>query len=358
MNYTVLSILTAIILTYIAIYALQPLASEANLLDVPTGRKNHQGHVPLIGGLAMYIGVVVSLLITQNELSQFYYFILATGVILALGVIDDLQNTNVTVRLGIQTLVAIFIVTVVGINIESFGNLLGSGEILLNQWSYLVSVIAIVAAMNALNMSDGIHGLAGGTSLITFAVISYLSIGSASQEITLIVLLFCSTIPVFLVNNICIGVEKCKRIFLGDAGSMLLGLVIVWALISLSQGGEGERSFAPVTVLWLFALPLIEMGSIILRRLASGKSPFRPDLLHTHHILIHSGLSTMNALIVLSFFSLFMAITGILGELYGVAEWIMFVGFVLISATHFILCLVFANKTQVDTVYSDIVNRK
>ncbi len=352
MNYPIPHILISIVSTILAIYVLRHLALRINLVDIPNDRKGHEGHVPLIGGIAMYIGVVVSLLITSNELSQFYYFILATGIMLILGVLDDLHNVTVSPRLLIQALVAIFIVTVADINIESFGNLFGSGEILLNQWSYLVSVIAIVAAMNAINMSDGIHGLAGVTSLITFAAIFYLSIsiGSAYQEITLIILLFCSTIPVFLVNNLCIGTNKSKRIFMGDAGSMLLGLVIVWALISLSQGGEGERSFAPVIVLWLFALPLIEMGSIILRRLVLGKSPFRPDLLHTHHILIYSGLSTMNTLLVLSFFSLFMAITGILGELYEVAEWIMFVGFLLISVTHLILCLVFVNKTQINTV--------
>lgn len=324
--------ITAIVTTYAAIYVLRPLSFKINLLDIPNGRKNHEGHVPLIGGIAMYIGVVVSILITPGELPNFYYFILVTGIILILGILDDLHNASVSLRLVTQALVAIFITTVVDINIESFGNLFGIGEIYLNKWSYLVSVIAIVAAMNALNMSDGIHGLAGGTSLITFAAISYLSIGSASQEITLIVLLFCSTIPVFLVNNICIGVEKCKRIFMGDAGSMLLGLVIVWALISFSQGEE--RSFAPVTALWLFALPLIEMFTAITRRLVLGKSPFKPDLSHSHHVLIRLGFDEKNTLLYLLLFSLLMAAFGVLGELYGVDEWAMFTLFLLVFVTH------------------------
>ncbi len=170
MNSTFLSMITAIVTTYTAIYVLRPLAFKINLLDIPNGRKNHVGHVPLIGGIAMYIGVVVSLLITSNELSKFYYFIMATGVILILGILDDFRNTSISLRLVIQALVAIFIVTVVDINIESFGNLFGIGEIFLNKWSYLVSVIAIIAAINAINMSDGIHGLAGITSLITFIV--------------------------------------------------------------------------------------------------------------------------------------------------------------------------------------------
>ena len=338
-----LNILTIIISTYVAIYVLRPLAFKINLLDIPNGRKNHVGHVPLIGGIAMYIGVVVSLLITSNELSKFYYFIMATGIILILGILDDFRHASVSVRLLIQALVAIFIVAVVNINIESFGNLFGSGEIFLNEWSYLVSVIAIVAAINAINMSDGIHGLAGITSLVTFTAIFYLSIGSASQETVLIVSLFCLAIPVFLVNNLCFGIDKSKRIFMGDAGSMLLGLVIVWVLISLSQG-VGERSFAPVTALWLFAFPLIEMSTAITRRLVLGKSPFKPDLSHSHHVLIRLGFDEKTTLLILTLFSLLMAAFGILGELYGVTEWVMFVGFLLIFGIHFFSYRMFFRK--------------
>ena len=333
MDYTVLSILTSIISTYVAICVLRPLAFKINLLDIPNGRKNHVGHVPLIGGIAMYIGVVVSLLITSNELSKFYYFIMATGIILILGILDDFRNATVSLRLLIQALVAIFIVAVVDINIESFGNLFGSGEIFLNEWSYLVSVIAIVAAINAINMSDGIHGLAGITSLITFSAIFYLSIDSASQETVLIASLFCLVIPVFLVFNMCFGIDKSKRIFMGDAGSMLLGLVIVWALISLSQGVE-ERSFAPVTALWLFAFPLIEMVTAIIRRLALGKSPFKPDLSHSHHLLIRLGFDEKITLLFLTLFSLLMAVIGVLSELYGVDEWVMFFLFLLVFVLH------------------------
>ena len=214
MNYPIPHILISIVSTILAIYVLRHLALRINLVDIPNDRKSHEGHVPLIGGIAMYIGVVVSLLITSNELSQFYYFILATGIMLILGVLDDLHNVTVSPRLLIQALVAIFIVTVADINIESFGNLFGSGEIFLNNWSYFVSVIAIIVAMNAINMSDGIHGLAGITSFITFTAIFYLSIGSASQETVFIVSLFCLAIPVFLVNNLCFGIGKSKRIYM------------------------------------------------------------------------------------------------------------------------------------------------
>ena len=338
-------ILISIVSTILAIYVLRHLALRINLVDIPNDRKSHEGHVPLIGGIAMYIGVVVSLLITSNELSQFYYFIAVTGIILILGVLDDLHNVTVSPRLLIQALVAIFIVTVADINIESFGNLLGSGEIFLNNWSYLISVIAIITAMNAINMSDGIHGLAGGTSLVTFASIFYLSIDSVFQDTVLIVFLFCLVIPVFLVHNICIGIDKSRRIFMGDSGSMLLGLVIAWALIDLSQGEE--RSFSPVTALWVFAFPLIELSTAVLRRLASRRSPFKPDSFHFHHQLIRLDYGEKTTLLGLVCFSLLMAVFGILGELYGIDEWVMFVLFLLVFVIYVFLHVVISRKIQI-----------
>ena len=202
--------------------------------------------------------------------------------------------------------------------------------------------MAIITGINALNMSDGIHGLAGGSSLITFLAILYLSIDSLSQEIILVLILISSVLPVFLINNICLGVPKYKRIFMGDAGSMFIGLTIALLLIDLSQG-EG-RAFAPVTALWLFAVPLIEISVVILRRIISGKSPFKPDLYHSHHLLIGLGVGKKSTLLILTLFSLLMAVIGILGELYGVDEWVMFVGFLLIFGIYFFSCRMILKK--------------
>lgn len=328
MNIPLLPILIALITTFVAISLLRPFAISIDLVDKPNSRKTHTGSVPLIGGIVMYIGIVVSVLTTSNDLNQLNYLLLSTLIIVIIGVLDDHRNISVSLRLLFQMLVALIIVTVGDTSIESFGKLFGSSEIILNKWTYFVSVMAIITGINALNMLDGIHGLAGGSSLITFLAILYLSIDSVSQETILIVFLFCSVLPVFLINNICLGIPKSKRIFMGDAGSMLIGLVIAWLLVNLSQGEN--RAFRPVTTLWLFAMPLIEMVATILRRLTSGRSPFKPDLFHSHHILIRLGIGEKSTLLILILFSLLMAVIGILGELYGVTEWVMFVGFLLI----------------------------
>ena len=127
-------------------------------------------------------------------------------------------------------------------------------------------------------------------------------------------MLCCSVLPVFLINNLCLGDSEHTRIFMGDSGSIVIGLLIVWLLINLSQG-EG-RAFSPVTVLWLFALPLIEISTVTLRRLASGVSPFKPDRNHTHHLLIRLGFEEKSTLLILILFSLLTAIIVFLGEQY------------------------------------------
>jgi UDP-GlcNAc:undecaprenyl-phosphate/decaprenyl-phosphate GlcNAc-1-phosphate transferase len=344
LNIPILSILIASATTFIVIFLLRPFAISINLVDNPNSRKPHTGSVPLIGGIAMFIGIAFSIIVSTYDLNQYDYFLLASSIIVIIGVLDDHRNISVSLRLFFQIIVAIIIVTVGDTSIESLGNLFGREEIFLNKWAYFVSVIAIISGMNAINMTDGIHGLAGGTSLVSLLAILYLSIDIISKEYLFIVFLLCSVLPVFLIHNLCLGLPERNRIFMGDAGSMFIGLVMAWLLINLSQGEE--RAFTPVTALWLFAVPLIDMISAILRRLVSGKSPFMPDLFHFHHLLIRLGAGEKTTLVVLVLFSGLMAVIGILGLLYEVAEWVMFVGFLSVVGAHIFLCNITLRKSK------------
>ena len=131
---------------------------------------------------------------------------------------------------------------------------------------------------------------------------------------------------------------------MGDCGSMFIGFSICWLLMNLSQGEA--RVFAPVTALWIFSMPLIEFFTAVLRRVTGGKSPFSPDLLHTHHILLNSGFNEKNTLLIMLMFSLLMALIGILGEFYLIPEWVMFYGFLMISALYFNLHRIALKKLQ------------
>jgi len=323
-----LPILIASLTTLVAIILLRPFALSINLVDKPSNRKFHTGSIPLIGGIAMFFGVVISILVVPHDLNQINYFLLSSLILIVIGVLDDHKDIPISLRFLFQALVGVIIVSVGGINIMSFGSLFGNGEILLNEWSYFISVLAIIVGINAVNMADGIHGLAGGNSLITFFAILYLSVGRISYQDLWITLLFCSVLPVFLIHNLCLGLPESKRIFMGDAGSMFVGMSIVWILIDFSQGEP--KVFDPVIALWLFAVPLLDLFAVFIHRLASGNSPFKADAFHMHHLLLHLGMKQNKALLTILSFSLLMAVIGVLGNLYEVVEWVMFSGFITI----------------------------
>jgi len=344
MNIYLLPMLIALITTYIIILLIRPLAVRINLTDQPSKRKLHSGSIPIIGGIAMFFGVLTAILVSPYDLNEFNYFLLSILIIVSIGILDDNKEVTVPIRIFFQTLVAIVVVFLGELNILSLGNLFGRGEILLNGWVYLVTMVAIIVGINSVNMSDGLHGLAGGNSLVSFLAIVFLSINSSSHESLLISLLFCAVLPVFLINNLCIGISSNKRIFMGDAGSMFIGLSLAWVLIDLSQGEGG--SFSPVIALWLFAFPLIEIVSTILRRLNSGMSPFKPDSSHTHHILLKLGYSDKKTLIILLIFSTIMAGIGIIGESYLIAENLMFLGFLLVFVFLYLARIVALRKIK------------
>jgi UDP-GlcNAc:undecaprenyl-phosphate GlcNAc-1-phosphate transferase len=115
---------------------------------------------------------------------------------------------------------------------------------------------------------------------------------------------------------------------MGDAGSMFLGLTVVWLL---TIGSQGENpAFRPVTALWLVAIPLMDMASIMNRRIKKGQSPFLADREHLHHIFMRAGFSAREALLIITCFSIFLSAIGIVGEIYEIAEHIMFLGFLII----------------------------
>tara|TARA_B100000795_G_scaffold269751_1_gene260217 strand:+ start:12329 stop:13393 length:1065 start_codon:yes stop_codon:yes gene_type:complete len=331
-----IAIFIAVFLTFLIINLLRPVALRINLIDLPSNRKKHEGSVPLIGGISMFFAFSISFLLTGIDLSDSKYFLLASFVIVTIGALDDYYDISVRYRLFFQILAATIVTIIAGVNIESLGTIFSfREEILLSSWSVIVTIIAVIVAINAINMSDGINGLSGSISFVSFFMLAFFSYIDGKQESLIIASLMCSVILPFLYYNLSSKIASKKIIFMGDAGSMFLGLGIVWLLVTLSQGSY--RSFSPVIALWLFAIPLIDATSTVIRRILKGQSPFKPDLTHIHHVLIHIGFSKKLVLITLFLFSFFMALIGFLAEFYKIAEWKMFLSFVIIFIIFYVL---------------------
>jgi UDP-GlcNAc:undecaprenyl-phosphate GlcNAc-1-phosphate transferase len=142
-----------------------------------------------------------------------------------------------------------------------------------------------------------------------------------------------ATIP-YLIFNLGLT-KKSKKIFMGDAGSMFIGLSVIWLL---TMGTQNEHaSFRPVTALWICAIPLMDMLAIVVRRYKNGKSPFKPDRDHLHHILQRVGNNSRQTLVIISTCAVAMSVIGLVGEYFKVPESIMLTGFVLMFIVYVVL---------------------
>ena len=326
----------AFMATIISIIVLRPLSYRFGLVDVPSERKHHQGSVPLIGGLAMFIGITLGFFSSTiiNIEENLMIFIMCSFFIVLLGIVDDFHGISFSKRFIFQILVALIIVKAGGALLEDLGSLISIEKLHLGIFSTVFTVFAVIGVVNSLNFSDGIDGMSASLSLVTFISIAFFAYGVKESYAFEFVLLFIVAITAFLIFNLGLFIGNSFKIFMGDAGSTFLGLGIAWALISFSQGDD--LIFLPVTALWIFAVPLIDTIAIMIRRISHGKSPFSPDREHLHHFFIHTGRTDREALLIIVTFSAVMASVGIAMELNEISERFMFLLFIIIALIYYL----------------------
>lgn len=273
------------------IYALTPLAKRVGLVDIPSVRKTHQGHIPLIGGIALLISFCFSLLALNVSLSIYRSLILSSGLIVLVGVLDDFNETPPHTRLFTEILIATILIYFGDLQLIHLGNLFGLGGLVLSPlFSVLLSILSIVGLINAYNMLDGSDGLLVGTALTQCLGFSLLLAGSNQFGILYILAVFSAALIGFACHNFPISKNWRAKCFLGDAGSMFIGLIMVWLSIYCSQNPVGAIKAA--NMLWIFALPIIEAISSISNRLYHSEPVCQPDKRHFHHICLKMGLTT------------------------------------------------------------------
>ena len=319
------------------LYLFRKLAKRFGLVDKPNERKHHRGAVPLVGGVAICFSVVHYLYFNPILLENNYLYILSISILTIVGALDDRFDVSVKFRIVVQAMVSLIMIQYSGVMLTDLGNLLGFGNLNLGILAIPVTVFAILGAINAFNMVDGIDGLLGGLSLVTFASIAILMHWTGQPNKLYISLLFIASIIPFVLMNLGVLGRK-RKIFMGDAGSMMIGFTVIWLLLGASQPHEESVSISPVTCLWLIAVPLMDMVSIIYRRIKTGRSPFKPDRDHIHHILQKNEFSSLSVLLIICVLAAALATIGVLGEILHVPDYLMFVGFLTVFvAYHFIL---------------------
>ena len=324
----IVAALTAFCFAFLAIKRFKPIAIDVGLVDKPNARKRHNGQVPLIGGISIFAAVLAASLIWLPNTLELRMYLIASAMMVFIGALDDKYDLKVRIRIVGQIIIASLMIYGVGGYIANLGDLFGLGDIELGPVGIVFTYFAIIVVINAYNMVDGIDGLIGSLSLNTFTAIAILFLMSGNYGyLSYPLILATATLP-YLIFNLGFFKAYSKKIFMGDAGSMFIGLSVIW-LLSIGTQGD-SASFRPVTALWICAIPLMDMLAIVIRRYRKGKSPFKPDRDHLHHILQRAGLSSRQTLVVISIFAALMSMIGVLGEYFQVAEGIELVLFVLI----------------------------
>lgn len=318
------TLMLALVLTAGNIAMLIPLSHRLNLLDIPEGHKTHSLHTPLVGGIGMYLVIFFMVWVKGPwpDVSDYRLLMLVAGVVVLLGAIDDYRHLSFKVRFLVQTVAATLLCYETGLRIDSLGNLLGLGEIPLGVFSLPFTVFALVGAMNAKNMIDGLDGLAGGIALVCLAALAVISTLSGKPDSLAMLLILMAAVAGFLVFNLRLPGRAHAHAFLGDAGSMMLGLVIAYFLIHFAQGDQ--RIMSPVIALWLFALPLLDVFVVMLRRYQAGRSLFKPSRDHFHHRLMKAGFSVGQTAAILISAQVVFCLIGVLAAVYEAPAYAMF----------------------------------
>ena len=322
----IVPLFTAFFVALILLVVMTPLAHQFGLVDQPNIRKRHHGMVPLTGGVAIFMAVVVASIVTDVWMKNNPLFFTASAFIVLLGMLDDRFELSAKGRLMCQFGVAAIMAWSAQNYITSLGNLFAIGDVDLGLAGYFFTIVCVVGVINAFNMIDGIDGLAGGMSLVVLlAVVCLLLLAGNGGAIMEPLIIIAAIVP-FLAFNLSWKGFRGNKIFMGDAGSMFVGLTIVWLLVDHAQGTEA--AFRPITAVWLIGLPLMDMAAIMYRRARKGQSVLRPDRKHLHNIFMRAGLSSNQALVAILFMGSIYCLIGVLGEIFAVPEWAMFFGFI------------------------------
>jgi UDP-GlcNAc:undecaprenyl-phosphate GlcNAc-1-phosphate transferase len=253
-------------------------------------------------------------------------------VITVVGVADDARELSHRAKFVAQALGAVVIVSGTSVWVTSLGDLVGIGAIDLGKWALLVTIVAIVGVMNAINMIDGLDGLAGSVSLVSVALMAFLAMTGDVSGLLFELLLFAGAILGFLALNVRITGRAKALVFMGDTGGMVIGMLLAWYSIKLA--GSATSLINPITAVWMLAIPLLDMGSVMLLRLSQRKSPFHADQQHMHHVLLKAGYSVNQVVAIMAGFALLYGVLGIVGERGGVPEVVMFIAFLALWAAY------------------------
>jgi len=303
-------------------FALRPVAKAIGLVDQPGGRKSHDGDIPVVGGTAMFAGVLAGMTLVNGTTYSIPTLLVACFLLLLVGLLDDRYHIPVQVRLATQIAAVVIMVYGADLSLYGIGDPFGSGEVLMGRFTLIFTMLVTLTMINAYNLIDGVDGLAGSLALVALLAIS--AVAGVGHMATAVALTVSAAIVGFLLFNFPVAWNRHVRCFMGDAGSTFLGFTIVWVTLGISQGPE--RLISPVICLWFASIPIYDCLTCFVRRALSGKSPFASGSDHFHHTLKRGGFGVRATLGILAGLQAIYAIVALLGHFAQVPDVVMFTG--------------------------------
>jgi len=305
------------------------IAQWIGAVDHPDERKAHQHVTPRLGGIGFAAGLFVSLPLFLPLNQLLLGFLLGGLVIVAIGLWDDAKQISPRIKFLGQVIAVLLFVFIADVRLVHFGDLFGIGNIYTGSLALPITVVCMVGVINALNLSDGLDGLAGGLSAIAatfFAILSYVSGNDFSLAVS--VALFAAILGFLRYNS------YPAKLFMGDTGSLLLGYALASLAVLLAQPVSDTDltiKIAPITIALVLLLPIADTILVMLRRLWYGHSPFLPDKTHLHHRLMDLGFP--HAAVVPILYMLMVAMGALAVSLRFMPEWVqLLLGLLLIGA--------------------------
>jgi UDP-GlcNAc:undecaprenyl-phosphate/decaprenyl-phosphate GlcNAc-1-phosphate transferase len=309
---TLSAALAAFAVTMMAILTLRPVAVAINLVDRPGGRKTHHGKVPIVGGLAMFLGVIFGIGLVESARPLTGSLISAFALVVTVGMVDDRFSVSPWLRLPLQAAAAVLVTVGTGTEVSSIGDAFGVGPISFHGVEgKILTTLFVMTAINAFNMLDGMDGLAGTVAFVSLLALGWSALHGGQADLAALCAVMAAATAAFLLFNLPVRRNRRVRCFMGDAGSTLLGVALAWICIRCSQPGTGG-SLSPVTTLWIVGLPVFEFFWTIIRRAARGQSPLRADSEHFHHLLLKAGFGVRGAFMMFLVLTLALATTGLI----------------------------------------------
>ncbi|MDT8383273.1 MAG: MraY family glycosyltransferase [Gammaproteobacteria bacterium] len=281
-----LTFITAMFITMLLIPPLMRSAHRLQIVDMPNDRKVHTGAIPRIGGIAMVAGAIMPIVIWMTPDAKEASLLWGMAIIFIFGIWDDRKDLDYRIKFFGQTL-AVFVVVFIG---DVVITTLPAIDMQPIPWfiSYPLTILFLLGITNAINLADGLDGLAGGTALLSLGVIALLAYMEGDVDLLLISLAILGSILGFLRFN-----THPARVFMGDGGSQFLGFSVGVLVLLLTQHENAPISAA--LPLLLLGLPILDTVMVMVTRVREGRSPFSPDKNHIHHRLLALGFTHYEA---------------------------------------------------------------